>query len=145
MEIAGIIISIFALSLSIFTYFKHNKKIKEQSVLLNKYHLEKIEKEKEEEKKAIIEANVITGHKGTKIIKVYNRGKSIAKNVNILIPENDGYKVFINPCPIDILPQNGIEIKLSTFLGKRPCKIEVEFEWSDDFKERNKESQTIQI
>ena len=59
MGIVGIIISILALSLSIFTYLKHDKKIKQQSKMLNKYHLEKIEKEKEEEQKARIEAFVV--------------------------------------------------------------------------------------
>ncbi len=145
MEIAGITISILALSLSIFTYFKHDKKIKQQSKLLNKYHLEKIEKEKEEEKKAIIEAFVVKGNKGTRTIKIYNKGKSIAKNVNVVIPENDGYHVFTNPCPIDIRPQNGIEIRLGALLEGHPDKIEIKFEWSDDFRKVNKGNQTIQI
>ena len=145
MEIAGITISILALSLSIFTYFKHDKKIKQQSKLLNKYHLEKIEKEKEEETKAIIEAFVVKGNKGTRTIKIYNKGKSIAKNVNVVIPENDGYHVFTNPCPIDIRPQNGIEIRLGALLEGHPDKIEIKFEWSDDFRKVNKGNQTIQI
>lgn len=145
MNIVAIIISSLALIFSVFTYLKHDKKIKHQSELLNKYHLEKIEKEKEQEKKAIIEANVIPGQKGSITIKVYNRGKSIARNVNVIIPENDGYHVFINPCPIDIRPQNGIDIKLGALLDKHPDKIEIEFEWSDDFSEKNTEKQMIQI
>lgn len=144
-DYVGIFLSSIAIFLSVFTYFKHDKKIKQQSSLLNKYHLEKIEKEKEEEKKAIIEADVITGQKGTRIIKVYNRGKNIAKNVNVLIPKNDGYSVLINPCPIDIRPKNGIEIKLTVLLDRQIDKIDIEFEWSDDFCLTNKDSQTIQI
>ena len=145
MEILGIILSSFAIILSVYTYLKHDKEIKQQSFLINKYQLEKIIKEKEEEKKALIEANVISGQKGTKIIKVYNRGKSIARNVNIIIPENDGYHVFANPSPIEIRPKNGIEINLSTYMGNRPDKIRIEFEWEDDFSLKNTGSQTIQL
>ncbi len=145
MEIAGIIISILALSFSTFTYFKHDKKIKQQSKLLNNYHLEKIEKEKEEEKKAKIEAFVVKEHNGTRTIKVYNKGKSIANNVNVIIPENEGYHVFTNPCPIDIRPQNSIEIKLGALIENHTDKIRIEFEWSDNYNDKSREYQMIQI
>ena len=145
MEIAGFVLSILALFFSALIYIKHDKKIKQQSKLLNDYHLEKIIKEKEEEKKAIVEANIYSGNKGTRIIRIYNRGKSNAKNVNVTVPKNDGYHVFINPSPMDIRPQSGFEIKLSAFLENRPDKIEIEIEWDDDFKVNNKITQTIQI
>lgn len=145
MDIVGIIISLIALFLSAFTYFKHDKKIKEQSALLNKYHLDKIEKEKREEKKAIIEANVIRGLKGNRTIKIYNRGKCIARKVNVIIPKCDGFRVFNNPCPIDIRPQNGIEISLGAFLENCPDTIDIYFEWIDDFDENNKDKQAIQL
>jgi hypothetical protein len=144
MEIVGLVISILALLLALFTYFKHDLKIKQQASLLNKYQLEKIEKEKEEDRKAIIEANVINGDKGKKTIKIYNKGKSVAKNVNVEIPDIDGFQVVNNPCPIDIRPQNGIDIILVAFIG-RPNKVEIEFEWSDDFNASNRDKQTIQL
>lgn len=145
MEIAGFVLSILALIFSAFIYIKHDIKIKRQSKLLNEYQLEKIEKEKEEQKKALIEAFVVKGQKGNRTIKVYNKGKSIAKNVNVIIPENDGYHIFNNPCPIDIKPQNGIEIKLGALLEGHPDKIDIKFEWSDEYKIDNIEYQTIQI
>jgi hypothetical protein len=145
MEIAGFVLSILALFFSAFIYIKHDIKIKQQSKLLNEYNLEKIEKEKEVQKKAIIEAFVVKGQKGTRTIKVYNKGKSIAKNVNVIIPENDGYHIFTDPCPIDIKSQNGIEIKLGALLEGHPNKIDIKFEWSDDYKMDNIGNQTIQI
>ncbi|TCN72054.1 hypothetical protein [Acetobacteroides hydrogenigenes] len=145
MDTLAITISSAALAFSIFTYLKHDKKIKQQSSLLNKYHLEKIEKEKEEEKKAIIEANVISGQNGSRIVKVYNKGKSIAKNLNVKIPQNDSYHIFINPCPIDVRPQNGIDIRLGALTENHPDKIEIEFEWSDDYSKHNNGKQMIQI
>jgi len=144
MEVAGLIISISALLLALFTYFKHDWKIKKQATLLNKYQLEKIEQEKIVEKRAILEANVISIEKGTRIIKVYNKGRSLAKRVNVIIPDGEGYDVFINPCPIDIRPQNGIEIKLALYMNG-PDKIDLTFEWADDYKEKNSEVQTVQI
>lgn len=144
MNVLTIVISSLALIFSAYTYLKHDKKIKQQSSLLNKYHLEKIEKEKIEEKKAIIEANVVTDNKGRDLIKVYNKGKSIAKCLNVIIPKNDGYEVINNPCPIDIKPQNGIEVMLILFTNC-PDKIEIGFEWKDDFNGKNINSQMIQL
>lgn len=144
MEIAGLVISIIALLLALFTYFKHDLKNKKQAALINKYQIEKIEKEKTGEKKAVIETNVIKGNKGTRQLKIYNKGKSIAKNVIVTIPNIDGFQVTNNPCPIDIKPQNGIEISLIVFMGS-PDKIDVEYNWSDDFSDINNDKQTIQL
>lgn len=144
MEIAGIIIALFALTLSLFTYIKHDLKIKKQDALLNSYQLEKIKVEKEQEQKAIIEANVVTDHKGRKIIKVYNKGKTTAKDVNVILPQNEGFNAINNPCPIDIKPQNGIEIILIVFYGC-PDKVKITFEWKDNFKDNNVDYQMIQL
>lgn len=122
MEIAGIVISIIALFLSLFTYIKHDVRIKQQAAKLNEYQLDKIEIEKQEEIQAIIEANVINGDRGKRTIKVYNKGKSTARQVDVIIPKIEGYQVVANPCPIDIRPQNRIDISLITFNGA-PDKI----------------------
>ncbi|MFA7115825.1 MAG: hypothetical protein WC140_01130 [Bacteroidales bacterium] len=145
MGILGVILSAVALIFSVFTYFKHDKKIKQQSLLLNKYHLEKIEKEKEEDKKATIEASVMSRHNGPIIVKVSNLGKSIARNVNVIIPKNDRYRVITNPCPIEIRPLNSIEIIIGDLLINYPQKIDIRFEWSDDFNKKNSDTQMIQI
>lgn len=144
MEIAGIVISLFALSLSVFTYFKHDLKIKKQDALLKSYQIEKINAEKVHEQKAIIEANVVTDHKDRKIIKIYNKGKAIAREVNVSIPKDNGFEVINNPCPIDIKPQNGIEIMLIPF-HSCPDKIQIDFEWKDNFKDKNIDTQMIQL
>lgn len=140
----GIIISICSLALSLYTYFKHDSKIKKQSARLNKYQLEKIEKEKESEQKAILESNVIKGDRGKRIVKVYNKGKSIAKNVIVTFPNEEGFTVTNNPSPIDIRPQQGIDILL--FMYESPFnKTDIEITWSDNFKESNLDRQTVQI
>lgn len=144
MEIFGIILSFIAIGFSLFTYFKHDLRIKQQAARLNKYQIEKIDKEKEEQRKAIIEANVKREEKGTITIKIYNKGKSLAKGVNVLIPDVEGLHVINNPCPIDIRPQNGIDILLAATID-RPDKIEIQFRWQDDFLDDNFDFQTIQL
>lgn len=147
MDIVGLIISCLALLLGFYTYCKHDKKIKKQDEKINQYQLELIEKQKVDEKKAIIEAHIIKGESYKRIIKVYNKGKAIAKNVNVIIPEMGNFRVAYNPCPIDIRPQNNIDIEIRAFMSKDSSnsKIDIEFEWSDDFCELNKDIQTIQL
>ncbi|HCC85082.1 MAG TPA: hypothetical protein DEQ06_00545 [Porphyromonadaceae bacterium] len=147
MAIAGLVISCFALLWGLFTYFKHDKKIKSQDEKIKQYKLELIEKQKENEKKAIIEAYIIKGESYKRIIKVYNKGKAIAKNVNVILPEISNFHVSHNPCPIDIRPQNNIDIEIRAFMSKDNInsKIDIEFEWSDDFCELNTDRQTIQL
>jgi len=144
MEIAGLIIASIALIFSIFTFFLHDRKIKKQAIRLNEYQLFKIEKESIELKSAIIEAFVISGKGGNSTIKIYNKGKCTAKDVMVTIPDNEGFIVFNNPSPMDIRPQNSIEITLGLHMGS-PDKTRIEFEWKDDNKPNNKESQIIQL
>ncbi len=144
MEIIGIAISIIALILSVFTYFKHDIKIKQQERLLNEYQLTKIENDKADSQKAIIEANVIQIKDGKDKIKVYNKGRSEARNVTVTIPDIEGFRVIHNPCPIDIRPQNGIEIVVLLFTNY-PDKLKIDVEWDDDFKDKNSDSQFIQL
>ena len=144
MEIIGLILSILAIALSAYTYFNHDRKIKKQQKLLNDYQLEKVEKEKIEALRAIMEVKVIKKRDGLDGIVISNKGKSIARSVNVTIPENELYEVMNNPCPIDIRPQQNIEITMILF-NNFPDKIELEFEWKDEFKEVNVESQFIQL
>lgn len=147
MDLVGFVISCLALLWGLFTYFKHDKKIKSQDEKIKQYKLDLIEKQKVDEKKAIIEAYIIKGESYKRIIKVYNKGKAIARNVNVIIPEMGNFHVAYNPCPIDIRPQNSIEIEIRAFMSKDSSnsKIDIEFEWSDDFCELNTDRQTIQL
>lgn len=137
-------ISISALLLSLYTYFKHDKKIKKQSLLINEFQLMKLKKEKESEKKAIIEANVIRGEKGKRIIKVFNSGKSIAKNVIVTFPEQQDFLFSKYPKSLDIRSQNSIEIIFHAFVGS-PDTLQINFEWEDGLNTNNKDSQIIQV
>jgi hypothetical protein len=148
MEIAGLTISILALLFSLCTYLKHDIKIKKQAALINEYQIEKIEKKKAEEKKAIIEVNVIKSKEGKSQIEINNKGKSIAKKFIVSIPSMDGFRVKNDSCPIDIKPQNGIKISLVPFISGSKCppeKIEINYKWSDEFCDFNNDKQIIQL
>ena len=87
-QFVPIAISVLAFGFSLYTHFKYDDKIKKQNALINKFTLDKLEKEAELDKKAIVEVNLIRGDKGKRIIKVYNRGRAKAKNVRVTFPGN---------------------------------------------------------
>ncbi len=66
-----LIISCLAWGVSVFTYFKHDKKIKAQEQIINDYQIKKIKKEDEDRKKASIRGNIVN-YRGKSILKIYN-------------------------------------------------------------------------
>ena len=144
MEILGLIISILALGFSSYTYITHDQKIKKQEKILNDYHINEIENNKMNSRKAIIEANTIKINAGKNAIKVYNKGQAIARNVNVLFESSEDIIIIGNPCPIDIKPQHSIEISILLSTGC-PEKVKIGLEWDDDFNKNNLDYQYIQI
>ena len=143
-ECAPIIISVLAFGFSLYTQFKYDDKIKKQNALINKFTLDKLEKEAELDKKAIVEVNLIRGDKGKRIIKVYNRGRAKAKNVRVTFPGNPNVIIREYLSPVDINPQNSMEIYLTVFIGS-PSTLQMEFEWEDGVRLDNRDNQVIQL
>ena len=83
MELYSLIISVLALIASVFTYLRHDKKLKEQERRINAYQLKQIEKEDLESKKAAIRGNIVKGLKGGRTLKVYNSGRATARNIRV--------------------------------------------------------------
>ncbi len=145
MEYISIIISVLALGFSAYTYITHDLKIKKQEKILNDYQINEIENKKTESKKAIIEANTVKVNAGQNIIKIYNKGQSMARNVNMILNNSENEIILSrNPFPIDIKPQHSVEILIFLTTGC-PDKIKIGFEWEDNYKEKNIEYQYIQI
>ena len=88
----SLLLSVLALIASVFTYFKHDKKLKEQERKINEYQLKQIEKEDLESKKAAIRGNIVKGLKGGRTLKVYNSGCAIARNIRV-----EGLDVWLIP------------------------------------------------
>lgn len=131
-----IAISVLALWLSLYTYVKHDRKIK-------KLTLDKLEKEIELDKRAIVEVYV-KGEKGKRIIQIYNRGRATAKNVRVTFPENSDVNLSEYLSVTDINPQNSMDIYVSINYCT-PSTLQVDYEWEDGVKLDNKGSQVIQL
>lgn len=87
---------------------------------------------------------MIKGENGKSIIKVYNRGKSAAKNVKVSFPKDPNISIMDYPASIDIKVHRSIEITFYAFEESADTLL-VDFEWQDDSNLQNKDSQIIQI
>lgn len=148
----AIIISICSLGFSIFVYFKHDKKIKGQSAILNELQIKKFTKEEEENKKAKIQARVIKRSFRYWKIEIFNVGKSTARSVMVIF-DNGTISSLVkkSPFPIDIEPQHKMTIEIDgppyTEVRRKqfPDKVKLIFSWEDNFSNENNDSQTIQL
>lgn len=130
----SLIISIGALCLSGITYILHDRRIKKQESLINMYQLEKIHTEKVDKKKAAIKANVIKEDQGRRLIKVFNAGKSVARDIYYeILSENQDFMILNEDIfPFALLnPQENTELIMMTTTGS-PDKIKMRFIWEDD-------------
>lgn len=141
----SIIISVISLILALVTYFKHDKKIKEQEHRINEYLLEKIEKERSKELMASLTGKVTRSSIGSYTLYIQNKGFAAAKNVRLEIrPETtiiEGKFTF----PITIKPQETISVTLHNTNNFRPNKLMVTYSWDDDLANNRKESEELII
>jgi len=141
----SLIISILALIVTIYTYIKHDRKIKEQEQLINKHQIAKIEEEKTQLKQAIVRASLIPGNKGSRILRVYNKGKASATNVRLIINDEPNYLYATNPFPFPLLNESeNVDLNISLHNGT-PDNISFIILWNDEYKEDNAHSQTVQL
>ena len=146
MEVWGLIISILALLASAFTYFKHDKKLKEQERKINEYQLKQIEKEDLESKKAAIRGNIVKGLKGKMTLKVYNSGRAIARNIRIEGLDVEGLfhradEVF----PYELMnPQDYTEVNIMLFNNCAPT-IKLKYIWDDESGKNNEFEQVLTL
>lgn len=141
----SIIISVISLFLAVVTYFKHDKKIKEQEHRINEYLLEKIEKERSKELMASLSGKVIRSSTNSYTLCIQNKGFASAKNVRLEIkPETtivEGKFTF----PLTIKPQDKISVTLHNTNNYRPNQIMVTYSWDDNFANNRKESEELPI
>ncbi len=127
---------------TLYVWIAHGRKI-------NKFQLEKFEKEKEEEKKAHIAGNIISKNKGSKSLRVVNSGKAPATNVRIDFCDEMWDEVPImnkNIFPYRKLdPQNGFEMNFIAFEGMTGGTVDIRFIWDDERGMDNENHQTLQM
>ncbi len=131
-------VSLLAISIAVFTYFKHDFKLKKQQKELNQYLLEEKKNEIENSKRAWFEVESKIKD-GFLIVTIRNVGEAKAKSV---VANFKGGPKF-NTCPVDLLPN-----KHFSDFSNRPIMrgtAVVEIRWADDLKEDNFEKQEILI
>lgn len=146
METFSLVLSILAITGSVFTYLYHDKKIKSQEARINEYELTKIENEKTEVLQAKVRANSIMTKPGLRTIKIYNAGRAIARNVQIEFNPRD-FDDFIRldnfPYPY-LNPQDSTEFHIHMHTGM-PNTMEIKMRWDDDKKAKNEHTQIITL
>ena len=141
-----LIISCLALGVSVFTYFKHDKKIKAQEQIINDYQINKIAKENEESKKASIRGNIIKGDRGKRTLKVYNCGKAAARNIRVEGLDIESLAVMRNGLfPYELMnPQDYTELIIH-IVKDSPSTIKLKYIWDDDFGRNNEFEQVLTL
>ena len=144
--IAALVVSLGALIFSAYTYSKHDKKIKAQEQIINDYQINKIKKEDEESRKANIKGNIYPGNKGKLILKVFNSGKAIARNIRVEGLDVDSLIVIGKELlPYELMnPQDNTALTL--WITKySPSTIRLRYIWDDDFGQNNEFEQVLTL
>ena len=148
MEAASLIISILAIIGTLYTYIRHDKKIKEQERILNEYQIEKIKAEKDESKKALIKGNIVKYEKGKRVLKVFNAGKAAAYNINLeILNDNIEEKgiVGFHFEPYEMMnPHDSTETYFFLCEGHTPT-LKAKFTWKDEFQDNNEFVQVLSL
>lgn len=142
----SLLLSILALIASVFTYFKHDKKLKEQERKINEYQLKQIEQENLESKKAAIRGNIVKGLKGGRTLKVYNSGRATARNIRVEgLDVNGIFYMRRDIFPYELMnPQDYTELTMHLTCGC-PSTIKLKYIWDDEFGDNNEFEQVLTI
>lgn len=138
MPIAAFVVSLIALKRSNDTLkvqvqlSEVEEKLKEYELALKKHELEKIQAEKNEEKKANVEARIFKISKGSYRLKVWNSGNAIAYNIEVSIPEEYSIIIMKDKMPFEYLePGNSFEEGVVIHM-QSASKFKVISVWEDD-------------
>lgn len=139
------LLSVVAIIGTIFTYFKHDRKIKAQEKLINDYQLDKIDEKKIQKTQAVVRASLISGTKGHRILRVYNKGKATARNVRLMIKDEPDCLYATNPFPFPALNESeNVDLNIHLHHGS-PDNMSFEILWDDKFNLDNSHEQTVQL
>lgn len=145
MEKISFTLSVLAILGSVFIYFYHDKKIKQQEKRLNDYQLKRFETEDIESKKAQIKGKIKKGEKGRRTLTVSNAGKATAYNIRLEILSDPEGIINFDFRPYEMLnPQENTETVFFLTGGHTPT-LKVKYIWNDSFHENNEFIQVLTI
>lgn len=145
-ELISICLSSVAVVGTLFTYIKHDKKIKTQEAKLNQYQISQIEEEVIEKKKALVKANIFDEGPAGKKLKIFNAGKAKATNIRLEFLDgiNSG-QVNMSHFPYRLLnPLDNTEVLFNKYSCVKPT-ITVKLTWDDDFQMNNEFEQDFTV
>lgn len=148
MAIASLIIALISLLFGAFTYFRHDRKLKEQQKIINEYQITKLQREIGEAKKAEVRATVVnkshTGNSFSGTLLIKNYGKGIATHVLLRTIQYRHSLSLPSVTYSQLLPQEQQETSLSWIFGGGGS-IDVLLSWTDESGEHRENRHTIQL
>lgn len=109
--------------------------------------IEKMKEEQDNKKKASVRGNAYpASQKGTRIIKIFNAGKSTARNIRIEWLNPDDSVLLLKPFDTiaDLTPQNSREYRVALCMGC-PDTMRLKYTWDDDYKKDNVLEESVQL
>lgn len=108
--------------------------------------IEKMRKEADEQKKAIIRSEIINRQAESRILKISNKGRSTAKNLKIeWLNPDDNIMILSNLEEIGDLPPNNARLfNMALAIGHFET-MDLRYTWSDEYSEKNQYDESIQV
>ena len=109
--------------------------------------IEKMKKEKEDLLKASIKGNIFpASHRGGRHLRIFNAGKSVARNVRVEWLNEDQTVILHSSFEVieDLTPQNFRDYRISLVNG-HPQTMRLRYTWDDDFKTDNTLEEGLQL
>lgn len=134
-SLGSAIIAFIALLVSVVSMHKTNK-FSSTADRLNRILIEKEQAEGLSSKKADISANLVKISKNDYRLKVFNRGKGVARNVQLVDLNSDESMLIASEIerkfPVPILdPHQSVDIIVAVFLSANP-RAHIKIMWDDD-------------
>jgi hypothetical protein len=145
----GEILAVLALLLSVYAtvqtvrFNSRQRSLIESQERLNQRLLLREEGQARADLQADVSASFIRLGKGSCRLKVFNKGKAVARNVRIAFPEGDS--LFIrsdvdSKFPMELLePYQAVELMAAPYFGSKG-KYAITVTWDDDFQESNEKT-----
>ena len=143
----SLIVALGALGFSVFTYFAHDRELKRQERIINDFQLSALAREEAELKKAQIRGNIIkTSAKGGRELRIFNAGKSQARNVKVeWLNEENSVLLQDDFSDIGVLtPQNYRAFHMALCMGHHDT-MKLRYTWDDDSAENNVYEEDLQL
>ncbi|MGX8712481.1 MAG: hypothetical protein ACSW8I_02195 [bacterium] len=133
LSIVAICLSGISIIWNAISYYKYDKKLKTLDIKGKEIEIQKYQKEKEDEKKAVIKGEFIFKGEGKYYhFSVTNNGKCEARNITIRLPKEQIEAIDTIQTIEYLSPNQSLLLRVQpTYSCKR--FVNVEFQWDDDF------------